>query len=182
MDTFTRMDASTLEQWLVIGRETVQNQPRVADRVLGLLRSLRDVTDGFAVDQLEHALQTASRAERAGADDEVVIAALLHDVGKAISVTNHPAIAAEILKPYVRDEVYFMIVAHQDFQGQHYYAHFGRDPHARAAYADHPAFDLAARFADEWDQTAFDPAYPSFPLEHFEPRLRNLFAAPKNFL
>ena len=36
-DTFTRMDESTLEQWMVIGQETAANQGRVADRILGML-------------------------------------------------------------------------------------------------------------------------------------------------
>src|SRR3954452_17974294 len=129
--TFTRMDESTAEQWAVIGVETTQNQGRVADRVLDMLRSLSDITDGFATDQLTHCLQTATLAERAGADQEVVVAALCHDIGKAISVPNHPRIAAEILRPYVRDDVYKMILVHQDFQGRHYYAHFGGDPDAR---------------------------------------------------
>src|SRR4051812_40033438 len=102
--TFTRMDASTAEQWAVIGAETFQNQSRVAERVLDMLRSLVAVTDGFAVDQLTHCLQTATRAERAGAEEEVVMASLLHDVGKAVSVPNHPAIAAEILKSYVSED------------------------------------------------------------------------------
>src|ERR671916_2986172 len=112
--TFTRMDESTAEQWAVIGAETFQNQGRVADRVLWLLQSLAEITDGFATDQLTHCLQTATRAERAGADQEVVVASLCHDIGKAISVPNHPKIAAEILRPYVRDEVYRMILVHQD--------------------------------------------------------------------
>ena len=130
--SFTRMDSSTDEQWAQIGRETSANQGRVADRVLGLLESLAEVTDGFAVDQLTHCLQTATRAERAGADDELVVASLCHDIGKAVSVPNHPRIAAEILRPYVRDEVTATILAHQDFQGRHYYAHFDMDPeHAR---------------------------------------------------
>ena len=106
-------------------------------------------------------LQTATLAERAGADDEVVVASLCHDIGKAISVPNHPRIAAEILKPYVRDEVYQMIRAHQDFQGRHYYDHFGGDPNARDKYGGEPWFDLAAQFADEWDQIAFDPDDPT---------------------
>jgi len=42
--TFTRMDESTAEQWQTIAVETATNQPRVADRVLGLLRSLADIT------------------------------------------------------------------------------------------------------------------------------------------
>jgi predicted HD phosphohydrolase len=174
--TFTRMDASTAEQWAVIGQESFANQGRVAERVLGLLRSLADVTDGFAVDQLTHCLQTATLAERAAADDELIVASLCHDIGKAISVPNHPMIAAEILKPYVRDEVYQTIRAHQDFQGRHYYAHFGGDPNARDQYRGEPWFTLAERFADEWDQIAFDPAYDTLPLEHFEARVRAQFA------
>jgi predicted HD phosphohydrolase len=173
--TFTRMDESTAEQWGVIGAETYANRARVAETVLGMLRSLADITDGFAVDQLTHSLQTATMAERAGADDEVVVAALCHDIGKAVSVPNHPRIAAEILRPYVREEVHWMIEVHQDFQGRHYYAHFGGDPNARDQYQGHESFALAERFADEWDQQAFDPAYDTLPLEHFEARVRAVF-------
>ena len=129
--TFTRMDESTLEQWMVIGQETAANQSRVADRILAMLESLSDITDGFATDQLTHCLQTATLAERAGAEPEVVFASLCHDIGKAVSVPNHPAIAAEIIRPYVSSDIYHMILAHQDFQGRHYYAHFGGNPDAR---------------------------------------------------
>jgi predicted HD phosphohydrolase len=172
------MDESTAEQWAIIGRETSKNQSRVAERVLMLLRSLSEITDGFSTDQLTHCLQTATMAERAGADDEVVVAALCHDIGKAISVPNHPMIAAEILKPYVRPEVYDMIRVHQDFQGRHYYAHFGGDPNARETHRanlEPERFTLAERFADEWDQAAFDPGYDTLPLEHFEPKVRAVF-------
>jgi predicted HD phosphohydrolase len=178
------MDTSTAEQWAVIGVETAQNQPRVADSVLGLLRSLADITDGFATDQLTHCLQTATRAERDGADDEVVVASLCHDIGKAISVPGHPQIAAAILKPYVSPEVHQMILVHQDFQGAHYYHHFGGDPNAREKHRDtlsSDEFALAARFADDWDQTSFDPDYDTLPLEHFEDRVRAVFASAKLF-
>src|SRR6476659_5243482 len=150
--SFTRMDESTAEQWAVIGAETSQNQGRVADRVLGMLESLGDITDGFATDQLTHCLQTATLAERAGADQEVVVAALCHDIGKAVSVPNHPRIAAEIVRPYVSEDVYQMVLVHQDFQGRHYYAHFGGDPDAREQHRDEltpEQFALAEKFADE---------------------------------
>jgi predicted HD phosphohydrolase len=176
--TFTRMDESTAEQWAVIGKETFEHQERVADRTLEMLRSLAAITDGFAVDQLTHSLQTATLAERAGADPEVVFASLLHDIGKAVSVPNHPEIAAAIIKPYVRSEVYFMIRAHQDFQGRHYYHHFGGDPDAREKYRGEPWFELAEQFADEWDQIAFDPDYDTLPLEHFEPLVRDRMSRP----
>lgn len=178
--TFTSMDTSTKEEWLQIGAETAKNQSRVADRVLSMLRSLDDIVDGFSTDQLTHCLQTATMAERAGADDEVVVAALCHDIGKAVSVPNHPAIAAAILKPYVRADVHFMIEAHQDFQGRHYFAHFGLDPDARSKYVGHPAYALAERFADEWDQKAFDPTYDTLPLDHFEDRVRAVFAKTRS--
>ena len=177
--SFTSMDTSTQEEWLEIGRQTAANQGRVADRVLAMLRSLNEIVDGFATDQLTHCLQTATLAERAGADDEVVVAALCHDVGKAVSVPNHPEIAAAILKPYVRPEVHFMIAAHQDFQGKHYYHHFGMDADARRQHEGHPHYELARRFADEWDQKAFDPQYDTLPLEHFEQKVRAVFAKPR---
>jgi predicted HD phosphohydrolase len=177
--SFTAMDVSTKEEWMRIGIETNNNQPRVAETVLGLLRSLAVIEDGFVTNQLVHCLQTATYAERSGATEEVIVAALCHDVGKAISVPNHPAIAAAILKPYVSDDVHFMVSAHQDFQGKHYYHHFGMDPDARSKYADHPAYELAAKFADEWDQKAFDPNGDTLPLEHFEPMVRRVFAKPR---
>ena len=173
--SFTSMDTSTAEQWAVIGAETAKNQSRVAERVLWMLESLGEIVDGFSTDQLTHCLQTATRAERAGADEEMVVASLCHDIGKAISVPNHPAIAAEILKPYVRAEVYNVIRTHQDFQGRHYYHHFGGNPDAREQYRGEEWFSLGEQFADEWDQTAFDPAYDTLPLEHFAPMVRSVF-------
>jgi predicted HD phosphohydrolase len=174
------MDRSTAEQWAVIGKETFEHQDRVAERVFGMLRSLAEITDGFAVDQLTHSLQTATLAERAGADEEMVFASLLHDIGKAVSVPNHPEIAAAIVRPYVRPDVYEGIRAHQDFQGRHYYHHFGGDPNAREKYEGVPWFALAAQFADEWDQIAFDPDYDTLPLEHFEPLVREQTARGRN--
>ncbi len=181
--SFTRMDLSTAEQWAQIGKETMDNQPRVAEGILALLRSLEGITDGFSCNQLMHGLQTATLAEKAGADDEVIVAALCHDIGKAISVPNHPRIAAEILKAYVRPEVYKMILVHQDFQGRHYYHHFDGDSNAREQHRDSLTAEewaTAERFADEWDQVAFDPDAETYPLEHFEPRVREIFGTPKS--
>jgi len=177
--TFTRMDESTAEEWAVIGQETSRNQGRVAERVLGLLRSLSDITDGFATDQLTHCLQTATLAQLAGADDEMVVASLCHDIGKAISVPNHGAIAAEMLKPYVRPDVYHSIKHHQDFQGRHYYNHFGMSTELREQYRDQSWFALCEQFTDDWDQVAFDPNGHTEPLEHFEPLVREIFAKPR---
>lgn len=176
--TFTRMDNSTAEQWGVIGAATIADQPRVADEVLGLLRRCDSLTLGFGVTQLVHCLQTATLAEKAGADDELIVGSLVHDIGKCVSVFNHDAIAGELLRAYVRDDVYHAIRVHQSFQGKHYFHHFGGDPDAREKYRGEPWFDLAATFADQWDQIAFDPDAETYPLEHFAPLVREVFAMP----
>jgi predicted HD phosphohydrolase len=178
---FTRMDHSTAAQWEEIARAHARNLPRVAERMLAQLESLQTVVDGFAVDQLTHALQTATLAERDGADPELVVAALCHDIGKAVSVANHAAISAEMLRPYVREELYHVIRVHQDFQGRHYYGYMGKDPGARDQHRNEPWYDLAERFADAWDQRAFDPDYDTLPLDHFAPLVRSVFARPNSF-
>jgi predicted HD phosphohydrolase len=174
------MDVSTREQWMHIAEVTVAAQPRVAEHLLNMVRGLSAITDGFSIDQMAHALQTATRAERAGADEEVIVASLLHDVGKLISVPNHPKIAAEILKPYVRHDVYCMVAYHQDFQGRWYYEHLGMDPNLREQHRGQPWYELTEQFADEWDQKAFDPDFQPENLEHFEPMVRRVFAHAKS--
>jgi predicted HD phosphohydrolase len=170
------MDVSTREQWSEIVERTIAAQPRVARQILAMVKGLSEISDGFSVDQMQHALQTATRAERDGADEEVIVASLLHDVGKLISVPNHPKIAAEILRPYVRHEVCCMVAYHQDFQGRYYYEYLGMDPNLRDQHRDQPWYELAERFADHWDQKAFDPQYDAEPLEHFEPMVAKVFA------
>ncbi|MDW3213988.1 MAG: HD domain-containing protein [Ilumatobacteraceae bacterium] len=150
----------------------------VADRVMDMLRSMDELHQGFAVSQLDHALQTATRAERDGADEDMVIASLCHDIGKTFSNMNHPAIAAEMLRPWVSDEAYWVVKYHQDFQGRHYYARIGMDPEMRRKHLGHEHYEMAERFADVWDQTAFDPKYPSESLDHFEPLVRKVFSRP----
>ena len=178
--SFTRMDHGKPEDWMQIGQAVAQRQSTMPSIIKAMLAQLEEQVDGFAINQLEHGLQTATRAERDGASEEMIVAALCHDIGKAISVENHPAIAAEILKPYVSRETYEIIRTHQDFQGRHYYALIGKDPEARHQYADEPWFEMARRFTDEWDQTAFDPEYDTLPLAHFEPMIERVFASPRS--
>lgn len=174
--SFTRMDQSTAADWMVIGGEVAKRQAQMPAMIKGMLKQLEDQVDGFAMNQLQHGLQTATRAVRDGASEEMIVAALCHDIGKVISVINHPAIAAEILKPYVSGEIYEIIRTHQDFQGKHYYAHFGMDPNLRQQHESQPWFELAKKFTDEWDQAAFDPNYETLPLEYFEPMIDRVFS------
>jgi len=177
--SFTRMDQGKTEDWMVIAKAVGERQATMPQIIKAMLLQLEAQVDGFAVNQLVHALQTATRAEREGAGEEMIVAALCHDLGKVISVENHPAIAAEILRPYVTRETYEIVRTHQDFQGRHYYALMGKDPEARRQYENEAWYAMACKFTDEWDQAAFDPAYDTLPFAHFEPMIERVFAAPR---
>jgi predicted HD phosphohydrolase len=173
--TFTRMDESTSVEWEQILSETTEYQDGMPDRILAMLAQLEAIVVGFSVDQLVHSLQTATRAEEAGASTEVIVASLCHDIGKTITMNNHPRVAAEILRPYVDKSTYNMVLTHQHFQGRHYYEYLGMNPAAREKFVGQPWYALAEQFADEWDQNSFDPDYPTKPLSHFEPMVREVF-------
>jgi predicted HD phosphohydrolase len=158
--------------------ERLGGEGRRAERVLALLASLDGVCDGGEISELAHATQVATRAERAGADDEVVLAALVHDIGKVFGDARHAAISAEVLAPHVRPDVVAVVRHHCDFTARHWerIAEGAADPRDR--HAHQPWFDLARRFVDDWDMRSFDPAYPSHPLAHFAPLVHRLVTGP----
>ena len=172
--TFSTFEESTPEEWAVITGQLNVTQSLVPDRVLSLLRDMKSDHGGFPVDRLEHSLQTATRAERAGRADEYVLCALIHDIGDTLSPFNHPAVGAAILKPFVSEANLWMVEHHGVFQGYYFWHHIGMDRNARDRYRDSPYFDYTAEFCAEYDQTAFDADYRSEPLEHFEPLVRSL--------
>jgi predicted HD phosphohydrolase len=177
--TFTRMDDATPEELAVVVQEAkVHLNDRVADRLLAQLDTLKGPTLGYRVDRYEHSLQTASRAQREGARTDMVVAALLHDIGDALAPANHSELAAAILAPYVDDETTWVVRHHGVFQGYHYWHKIGFDRNARDRYRDSPYFEAAAHFCGAWDQEAFDPGYDTLPLEAFEPLVREVFSRP----
>lgn len=150
------------------------------ETIMSLLQELETTPPcGLPVNQLEHALQTATRAYRDDASDELVVMCLCHDIGKAISLLNHPAIAAEILRPFVSEAVYRVVLTHADFQGRYSYPHRGLDGNAYLRHRHESWFELALRFSDAWDCPSFDPHYDSLPLAHFEPLVRATFGAQR---
>ena len=173
---FTSFAESTAEDWAIITKQLVVTQSHVADNVLAQLRMLRSDHGGFPVDRLEHSLQTATRAEADGRDEEYVLCALLHDIGDNLAPYNHPDIAAGIVKPFVSEANHWMVAHHGIFQGYYFWHHIGGDRNAREAYRDSPYFEYTEEFCAKYDQTAFDPDYTSAPLEHFEPLVRARFS------
>ena len=172
---FTKKQEGTKEDWMAIGAAHFEEFKNTADRFIGMLKSLEDYTLGFGCDQLQHALMTGTLARRAGADDETIVIALCHDIGKAVNVPNHGAIAAEMMKPYISEDSYNIVKYHQDFQGEHYYEYLGAPTDLRKNHKDKPWYDLAVKLVDEWDAHAFDPDFEVDPVESFEPLMRKVF-------
>src|SRR5215467_3851032 len=105
----------------------------MADRLLEAMRKSAARQYGTErVTELAHALQCAELAAGAGADEEMVLACLLHDVGRyavapeEISDTleaavpratqrhGHHAAGADLIAPYVSERVAFLVRAHAD--------------------------------------------------------------------
>ena len=175
---FTKMSEGTKEEWEHISQEHAPHIMDMPTRVIEMLKQLEGLSLGFGTNQLHHALQTATMAKRAGAEDEMILISLIHDMGKVVNVPNHGQICAEIIKPYVSDDAYHIIRTHQDFQGEHYYHYMGKPQDLRKQYEGESWYAKAIEFTDEWDQAAFDPDYKTDSLESFEPLINQFFAAP----
>lgn len=61
----------------------------IARRAIGMLLGLRGCFIGNEIDMYEHNLQCATRALRGGETEELVVCALLHDIGEAITPNAH---------------------------------------------------------------------------------------------
>lgn len=176
---FTTMEHSTAADWATIGASFVPFAQKLPDRILAHLRLLDGDYGGFAVDRLAHSLQTATRAHRAGEDEEYVVCALLHDIGDTLGSYNHADVAAAIVKPFVSEENHWMVEQHAIFQGYYFFHHLGFDRNRRDRFRGHPGYERTARFCERYDGPAFDPAAETMPLDAFEPMLRSVFAFPK---
>lgn len=178
--SFTRMvDATRPEEWAPVFRAALPYQQALPERVLDHLKLLRSDFGGYAVDRLEHSLQTATRALHDGRDEEYVVCALLHDIGDTLGSYNHSDIAAAVLKPFVSEQNLWMVDKHAIFQGYYFFAHIGLDKDARERFRGHEWFAYTAEFCAEYDQCSFDPKYESLPLEEFAPMVRRVLGSPK---
>lgn len=144
--------------------------------VLGLLGSMRDFPDhGYPVNVFRHSLQAASRCARAGEPDEMIVTALLHDIGEALTNVDHGKIAAAIVGPFVSKQCEWILEHHPVFQEYYYADKLGRDHRGREAFRGDEHFDATVRFCELFDQNSFDPSYDEMPLSTFEPLVERIF-------
>src|SRR5208282_1862388 len=176
--SFRRMEDGTREDYELLDEAEREFVRRLPDRLLASLGRLDDSLEGYPVSRLEHSLQAATRALEDGADDELIVAALIHDVGDELAPYNHAAIAAEILRPYVRPEVTWIVEQHGLFQSYYYAHHLGGNRNGREKFRDHRWYQACKDFCANWDECSFDPNYPWEPIAAFEPLVRRIFTRP----
>lgn len=177
---FHTMTDGTQEDWDAIMTHMVPHARSGGARVLEHLRLLEGDCGGFAVDRLTHCLQTATRAHRDGRSEDYVVMALLHDIGDVLGAYNHPDIAAAILKPFVSEELHWIVQHHGIFQGYNFFHFLGLDRDMRDQFVGHEYYAATQEFIDKYDCPAFDPAYDTLPLSFFEPMVMRLFEKPRS--
>ena len=97
---FTQMNGNK-DEYLLLDKYEQDYINGTADRILTFMKGLTKTLEGYKISRLEHSLQTATRAYNDKANEEMVVAALLHDIGDELAPLNHSEYAAAILKPYV---------------------------------------------------------------------------------
>ena len=178
---FTQMKDGSKEDYELLAEYEKSYVHELPDRILSSLKNLDNSVDGYQVTRLEHSLQSATRAEKDGADEEMIVATLLHDIGDSLAPYNHSQLIAAVLRPYVSEKVHWIMLHHGLFQEYYYAHHLCKDRNSRDNFKDHPYYQDAVDFCEKWDQKSFDPDYESFPLEHFEPMVRRLFSKEPDF-
>ena len=179
---FTAMEDGTRSDYDLVFEHDAENGRNLLNRILIWLKMMEGESP-YKISRLDHVLQTATRAEKDGADNEMIVCALLHDIGDVLAPTNHAQVAAALLRPYVSEKNYWIVLHHGLFQGYYWMHHYDKDRDARDKLKDHPYYEACVEFCASWDQVSFDPNYDTYPLEHFIPVLKEVFSKePASFV
>ena len=176
---FTRLEDATREDWRLILSNYKPWARGLPNRILAHLRLLEGEHGGNPVDRLQHCLQTATRALRDGRDEEYVVCALIHDIGDTLASFNHAEFAATMLKPFVSEKNYWIVLNHGVYTGYYWFQYLGTDRNKRDELRSHPWWNDLEEFCLKYDCLAFNPHYDAMALEEFEPMLRRVFARPR---
>ena len=178
--SYTRMADMTEADLQLINADADEDVRELPGRLMNAVAELERFQGPLKVSRLEHSLQSATRASRAGKDKDYVAAALLHDIGDALAPYSHGDMVAAVLRPFVSERVCWIVQKHALFQS-YYYAHLmGEDRNARDRYIDHPFYEDCVEFCEHFDQNCFDPDYDSLPLEFFRPIVEDVFRQPRH--
>ena len=174
--SFIEMKHGTKEDYLFLDKNEKDFANKTAERILNFVSKMTQTLEGYQISRLEHSLQSATRAYRNGENEEMVVAALLHDIGDELAPMNHSEYAAAILKPYVSKKTHWIIEKHGEFQMFYYAHHLGGNKNRREKYKDHEYYQDTIDFCEKYDQNSFDPKYESHSLDFFKPMVKKIFS------
>ena len=172
---FTEMKNGSKEDYELLEKYEKNFERKTADRLLKYLASQTTTLEGYQITRLEHSLQAATRAYKNGESEEMVVATLLHDIGDDLAPMNHSQYAASIIRPYVSEKTYWIILHHGLFQTYYSAHHLGGDRNARDKFKDHKYYQDTVDFCEKYDQSSFDPNYKSMSLKEFAPMVKKIF-------
>ena len=172
---FTQMKDGTKEEYLLLNKYEKKYTESTADRILKFMNGLNNTLEGYQITRLEHSLQTATRALNDNAEDQMIVGALLHDIGDELAPLNHSEYAAAIIKPYVSEKTHWIIEKHGIFQMYYYAHHLGGNKNEREKFKGHKYYIDTINFCENWDQKSFDPNFKSLTLKDFEPYVKKIF-------
>ena len=172
---FTEMKNGSKEDYELLENYEKNFERKTADRLLKYLASQTKTLEGYQITRLEHSLQAATRAYKNGESEEMVVATLLHDIGDDLAPMNHSQYAASIIRPYVSEKTYWIILHHGLFQTYYSAHHLGGNRNARDKFKDHKYYQDTVDFCEKYDQSSFDPNYKSMSLEEFKPMVKKIF-------
>tara|TARA_B100001996_G_scaffold190299_1_gene145538 strand:+ start:4359 stop:4913 length:555 start_codon:yes stop_codon:yes gene_type:complete len=173
---FIQMKDGSKEDYLLLDKHEKKYIEGTADRLLKFMSGLNSTLEGYKISRLEHSLQTATRALNDKAEDEMIVAALLHDIGDELAPLNHSEYAAAVLKPYVSEKTRWIVEKHGEFQMYYYAHHLGGNRNQREKYRGHKYYQETMDFCEKWDQKSFDPNFKSLSLKEFEPFVKKIFS------
>ena len=173
---FIEMKNGSKEDYLLLDKHEKKYIEGTADRLIKFMSELSNTLQGYQITRLEHSLQTATRALNDKPDDEMIVAALLHDIGDELAPLNHSEYAAAVLKPYVSEKTHWIVEKHGEFQMYYYAHHLGGNKNQRDKYKGHKYYKDTVDFCENWDQKSFDPKYKSLTLKDFEPYVKKIFS------
>tara|TARA_B100001123_G_scaffold230700_1_gene259332 strand:- start:75 stop:629 length:555 start_codon:yes stop_codon:yes gene_type:complete len=173
---FIQMKDGTKDDYLLLNKHEKKFIESTADRIIQFMSGLTKTLEGYKINRLEHSLQTATRAFNDKADDEMVVAALLHDIGDELAPLNHSEYAAAVLKPYVSEKTHWIVEKHGEFQMYYYAHHLGGNKNQREKYKGHKYYNDTVYFCENWDQKSFDPNFKSLSLQEFKPLVKKIFS------
>ena len=172
---FTQMKDGSKEDYLLLDKHEKKYIEGTAERLLKFMSGLNSTLEGYKISRLEHSLQTATRALNDKAGDEMIVAALFHDIGDELAPLNHAEYAAAVLKPYVSEKTRWIVEKHGEFQMYYYAHHLGGNRNQRDKYRGHKYYQETIDFCEKWDQMSFDPNFKSLPLKEFKPFVKKIF-------